>query len=121
MRGLLFKMKHDPRVTPTGEFMRNTHLDELPQFWNVLKGDMSLVGTRPPTVTEVAQYDDHHHRRLSFKPGITGVWQLAGNGQVNDFEEVVRLDCEYIDNWSLWQDCKLLTKTLLRVVRAEGW
>lgn len=121
MNGLLFKMKNDPRVTPTGAFMRKTHLDELPQFWNVLKGDMSLVGTRPPTANEVAQYEHHHYRRLSFKPGITGNWQLAGNGRVNNFEEVVRLDCEYIDTWSLWQDCKILTRTILKVARAEGW
>jgi len=121
MRGLIFKMKDDPRVTPSGRFMRRTHLDELPQFWNVLRGDMSLVGTRPPTENEVELYLSHHHRRLSFKPGITGVWQISGNAKVHDFEEVVKLDCEYIDNWSLWRDCKILTRTLLKVARAEGW
>jgi lipopolysaccharide/colanic/teichoic acid biosynthesis glycosyltransferase len=121
MRGLIFKMKDDPRVTPSGRFMRRTHLDELPQFWNVLRGDMSLVGTRPPTENEVELYQSHHHRRLSFKPGITGAWQINGNAKVHDFEEVVKLDCEYIDNWSLWRDCKILTRTLLKVARAEGW
>jgi exopolysaccharide biosynthesis polyprenyl glycosylphosphotransferase len=121
MQGLLFKIKHDPRVTPSGRFMRRTHLDELPQFWNVLRGDMSLVGTRPPTEREVDLYQGHHHRRLSFKPGITGVWQINGNGKVRDFEEVVKLDCDYIDNWSLWRDCKILTRTLLKVARADGW
>src|SRR5882672_10745060 len=114
-------MKNDPRVTPTGGFMRKTHLDELPQFWNVLKGDMSLVGTRPPTANEVALYEHHHYRRLSFRPGITGNWQVAGNGKVSNFEEVVRLDCEYIDTWSLWQDCKILAKTSLKMIRREGW
>ncbi|HEV3109611.1 MAG TPA: sugar transferase [Candidatus Binataceae bacterium] len=121
MRGMLFKIKDDPRVTPTGRFMRRTHVDELPQFWNVLKGDMSLVGTRPPTENEVRLYQSHHYRRLSFKPGITGVWQINGNGKVCDFEEVVKLDCEYIDTWSLWQDCKILSRTLLTMARAEGW
>ena len=121
MHGLLFKMKDDPRITPTGRFMRRTHLDELPQFWNVLKGDMSLVGTRPPTTNEVAQYEQHHHRRLSFRPGITGNWQLAGNTKVNNFEEVVRLDCEYIDNWSLWQDIQIIVKTSFKMIRHEGW
>ena len=121
MDGQLFKIKDDPRVTPTGAFMRRTHLDELPQFWNVLKGDMSLVGTRPPTVNEVAQYEHHHYRRLSFKPGITGAWQLAGNAKVSNFEQVVQLDCEYIDNWSLWQDIQIIAKTSLKMIRREGW
>lgn len=121
MNGHIFKMKDDPRVIPSGKVMRRRHLDEMPQFWNVLKGDMSLVGTRPPTPDEVASYMPHHHRRLSMKPGLTGLWQVNGNGTVSDFEKVVRLDCEYIDNWSLWMDCKILTKTVRKVMRGEGW
>jgi exopolysaccharide biosynthesis polyprenyl glycosylphosphotransferase len=121
MQGFIFKMKDDPRVIPTGRVLRGRHLDELPQFWNVLKGEMSLVGTRPPTPGEVAQYQPHHHRRISMKPGITGLWQLNGNGAVNDFEDIVRLDCEYISNWSLWLDCKILAKTVGKVIRGGGW
>jgi len=94
--------------------MRRTHLDELPQFWNVLLGDMSLVGTRPPTRNEVERYENHHHRRLSMRPGITGIWQVTGNDVVHDFEEVVKLDCRYIDEWSLGLDLRLLGKTLLK-------
>lgn len=121
MRGSIFKMKDDPRITETGRLMRALHLDELPQFWNVLKGDMSLVGPRPCPMGEVVQYDWHEKRRLSMKPGITGPWQVFGNHEINDFAEIVRLDCQYIDSWSLWQDCKILTKTLQRVMHADGW
>ena len=121
MNGSIFKMKDDPRVIPIGHVLRRRHLDELPQFWNVLRGEISLVGTRTPTPNEVSQYQPHHHRRLSMKPGLTGLWQLNGNGAVNDFEDVVKLDCEYIDTWSLWLDCKILAKTVVKVVRGEGW
>jgi exopolysaccharide biosynthesis polyprenyl glycosylphosphotransferase len=121
MRGHMFKLKDDPRVTPTGKQLRERHLDELPQFWNVLKGEMSLVGTRPPTATEVEQYDPRHHRRLSMKPGLTGLWQVRGNGEVNDFDEVVKLDCEYIDNWSFWLDLKIIAKTAVKVAAGAGW
>lgn len=121
MRGPIFKMKNDPRVTPTGRVLRERHLDELPQFWNVLKGDMSLVGTRPPTTSEFEVYDDHHYRRLSIKPGLTGLWQVKGNGKVTDFEDVVKLDCEYIDNWSLWLDCKIIAKTIIKMINRTGW
>jgi lipopolysaccharide/colanic/teichoic acid biosynthesis glycosyltransferase len=121
MSGALFKIKSDPRIVPGGGFMRATHLDELPQFINVLCGDMSLVGTRPPTPAEAARYENHHYRRLSMRPGITGLWQVKGNGSVNDFEEVVKLDCDYIDNWSLWLDAKLILKTCTEVLKAEGW
>jgi exopolysaccharide biosynthesis polyprenyl glycosylphosphotransferase len=121
MSGALFKIKGDPRIIPGGRFMRATHLDEMPQFLNVLRGDMSLVGTRPPTPAEAAQYKNHHHRRLSMRPGITGLWQVKGNRSVKDFEEVVRLDCDYIDNWSLWLDAKLILKTCTEVLKAEGW
>ncbi|MBF6571125.1 MAG: sugar transferase [Candidatus Binataceae bacterium] len=121
MNGPMFKLKDDPRVTPTGLKLRRRHLDELPQFWNVLKGEMSLVGTRPPTENEVAEYAEHHHRRLSMKPGLTGLWQLNGNGAVKDFEQVVKLDCEYIDNWSLWLDAKIVAKTVTKVLRGDAW
>src|SRR5208283_2717755 len=108
MQGPMFKLKQDPRVTATGKQLRRRHLDELPQFWNVLKGEMSLVGTRPPTRNEVETYENRHHRRLSMRPGITGMWQVTGNHAVRDFEEVVKLDCEYIDGWSLALDLKLI-------------
>ncbi len=121
MKGFIFKLKEDPRVTPTGRVLRRHHLDELPQFWNVLRGEMSLVGTRPPTPNELEQYLPHHHRRVSVKPGLTGLWQLLGNEAVDDFESIVKLDCEYIDNWSLWLDCKILAKTVLKTARGGGW
>jgi len=121
MRGPIFKLSNDPRVTPTGRKLRRRHLDELPQFWNVLRGEMSLIGTRPPTEDEVAAYDEHHHRRLSMKPGLTGLWQLNGNGAVKDFEDVVKLDCNYIDHWSLWLDVKILAKTVAKVMHGDAW
>jgi len=121
MIGPMFKLKNDPRVTPTGRKLRSRHLDELPQFWNVLRGEMSLVGTRPPTEDEVAAYYNHHHRRLSMKPGLTGLWQLNGNGKVNNFEDVVKLDCQYIDNWSFLLDFKIITGTVTKVVRGDAW
>src|SRR6266851_5091410 len=104
-----------------GRFMRRTHLDELPQFWNVPKGEMSLVGTRPPTPCEAERYSDYHYRRLSMKPGITGLWQLNGNGAIRDFEDIVKLDCSYIDNWSLGRDLGILARTCLKVARGNGW
>jgi exopolysaccharide biosynthesis polyprenyl glycosylphosphotransferase len=121
MNGPMFKLKHDPRVTPTGLKLRRRHFDELPQFWNVLKGEMSLVGTRPPTPDEVGRYRDIHRRRLSMKPGLTGMWQLNGNHRVCDFEEVVKLDCEYIDNWSLKLDLRVILQTIKKVIRADAW
>lgn len=120
MDGFMFKMDNDPRITKVGKFIRKTSIDELPQFWNVLKGDMSLVGTRPPTVDEFEKYESHHKRRLSLKPGITGLWQVSGRSDIQDFEEVVRLDCEYIDNWSLLLDVKLLFKTVGVVLTHKG-
>ena len=113
LNGAVFKITNDPRVTRVGNFLRKTSLDELPQFWNVLIGDMSLVGTRPPTPDEVKEYDLYHHRRLSIKPGITGLWQVSGRNKITDFDEIVKLDTQYIDQWSLWLDCKILGKTFL--------
>lgn len=116
MQGPLFKMRDDPRVTPSGQMLRNHHLDELPQCWNVLKGDMSLIGVRPPTPQEVVQYRPDHHLRLRMKPGISGLWQVQRAHGITDFEDVVRLDCYYIDYWSLWLDGKIVAKTFLTVV-----
>jgi exopolysaccharide biosynthesis polyprenyl glycosylphosphotransferase len=120
MSGFLFKIKDDPRVTRVGRLLRRLYVDELPQFWNVLKGDMSLVGTRPPTPDEYACYEPQHRRRLSIRPGVTGPWQVRGNGMVTDFEEVVRLDCEYIDHWSMSLDLSILLRTFLTVMRMGG-
>ena len=120
MNGLMFKMEDDPRVTKVGKFIRKVRIDELPQFFVVLRGDMSLVGTRPPTVDEYKQYESHHKRRLSMKPGITGLWQVSGRSNIEDFEEVVKLDVTYIDNWSLWNDIKILFKTVYVVFAGRG-
>ncbi len=120
MSGLMFKMDNDPRIIPIGRFMRKTSIDEFPQFINILKGDMSLVGTRPPTVEEFKQYDEHHKSRLAMKPGLTGMWQVSGRSDITDFEEVVRLDNEYINNFSIALDIKILCKTVLSVLKREG-
>lgn len=120
MKGLMFKMTDDPRITKVGKFIRKTSLDEFPQFFNVLKGDMSLVGTRPPTEDEFEQYEARHRRRLSLKPGLTGMWQVSGRSDIDNFEEVVKLDLQYIDNWSFKLDIKLLLKTVGVVVMGRG-
>lgn len=120
MNGLMFKMTDDPRVTKVGKFIRRTSIDEMPQFFNVLKGDMSLVGTRPPTVDEFKKYEGYHKRRLSTKPGITGMWQVSGRNDIEDFEEVVKLDLEYIDNWCLALDIKIILKTIGIVFVRKG-
>ena len=120
MNGLMFKIENDPRITRIGRFMRRTSLDEFPQFINILKSDMSLVGTRPPTLDEFAQYSPYHKKRLSFRPGLTGMWQVGGRSEITDFEEIVRLDVEYIDNWSFMLDVKILLKTVLEVFRGSG-
>ena len=120
MEGFMFKMDNDPRITKVGKVIRRLSIDELPQFFNVLKGDMSLVGTRPPTIDEFEQYESHHKRRLSLKPGITGLWQVSGRSQIKDFEDVVKLDCEYIDNWSIWLDIKIIIKTVGVVLTHKG-
>ena len=132
MDGLMFKMDDDPRIIGSekkgkdgkpkgiGNFIRNTSLDEFPQFFNVLKGDMSLVGTRPPTVDEWEQYDLKHRVRMSIKPGITGLWQISGRSKITDFDEVVRLDSEYIQNWDLGSDIKIILKTIVVVLKRDG-
>ena len=120
VKGLMFKMSDDPRVTRVGKFLRRTSLDELPQFFNILKGDMSLVGTRPPTVEEYEQYDAHYKRRLSITPGLTGMWQVNGRSDITDFDEVVKLDLEYIDKWSLALDVKILLQTFGAVFFKRG-
>lgn len=120
MDGLMFKMDNDPRITRIGKFLRKTSLDEFPQFFNVLKGDMSLVGTRPPTVDEFLQYHSYHKMRLSIKPGITGLWQISGRSDITNFEEVVKLDVRYINEWSFSMDIKILFKTVLVVLKHKG-
>jgi exopolysaccharide biosynthesis polyprenyl glycosylphosphotransferase len=112
MDGFMFKIKDDPRVTRVGRFIRKTSIDELPQLFNVIKGDMSLVGTRPPTVDEVSKYKRGQWRRISIKPGITGLWQISGRNNIKDFDSVVELDLKYIDNWTLWSDIVILLKTV---------
>jgi len=128
----MFKMDFDPlvignkilpdgtRKTGIGNFIRSTSLDEFPQFFNVLKGDMSIVGTRPPLIGEVSEYELHHRARLAIKPGITGMWQVSGRSDITDFEEVVKLDTQYISEWSIGLDIKILFKTLLVVFKKEG-
>ena len=118
--GFIFKNENDPRITRIGKFLRRTSLDEFPQFWNVLRGDMSLVGTRPPTVDEVNQYELHHWQRLNVKPGITGRWQVKGRSNVKDFESVVKMDVEYQTQWSLLHDLHLLTETVFAVFLSRG-
>ena len=130
--GMMFKLEFDPRIigneilpdgtkkTGIGEFIRSYSLDEFPQFWNVLKGDMSIVGTRPPTVDEWEKYQYHHRARLAFRPGVTGMWQTSGRSNITDFEEVVRLDTEYIEHWSLGLDIKLILKTIRNMFTKDG-
>ena len=130
--GKMFKLDFDPRVignkilpdgthkTGIGDFIRRTSLDEFPQFFNVLKGDMSIIGTRPPLISETNLYELHHHARLAIKPGITGMWQVSGRSDITDFEEVVRLDKEYIENWNIGMDIKILLKTVLVVFKKDG-
>ncbi|MCF8069436.1 MAG: sugar transferase [Desulfobacterales bacterium] len=120
MSGALFKLKDDPRITKVGHFLRKTSLDEFPQFINVIKGEMSLVGTRPPTVEEVEMYEMEHLKRISAKPGITGLWQVSGRNRIDDFEQVVSLDCKYLDQWRFADDLKILFKTVWVVFQRKG-
>ena len=130
--GMMFKMDDDPRIIGSekkdkngnprgiGNFIRRTSIDEFPQFFNVLKGEMSLVGTRPPTLDEWEKYDLHHRVRMSIKPGITGLWQISGRSDITDFDEVVRLDTSYVRNWNIMLDIKIILKTIKVVLRSEG-
>ena len=129
MQGNIFKLYNDPRIIGSGPdgkrhglgwFLRKTSIDEFPQFWNVLKGDMSLVGTRPPTVDEWEKYEHHHRARLAMKPGITGIWQISGRSDITDFEEIVKLDMEYIKNWNIGLDLRIIWKTLGVVMKGKG-
>ena len=120
MNGAMFKMTHDPRITRVGKWLRKTSLDEFPQFLNVLRGEMSLVGTRPPMIEEVEAYQPQHLKRISAKPGITGLWQVSGRNKITDFEEVVELDCKYLDHWRFVDDIKILLKTVLVVLQRKG-
>ncbi len=119
-KGHIFKNEKDPRITRVGRCLRSTSLDELPQFWNVLAGDMSLVGTRPPTPDEVAAYDDFHWQRLNVKPGMTGEWQVHGRSGVKDFEDIVRMDLDYQRKWSIFYDISLICKTISVVLSKDG-
>jgi exopolysaccharide biosynthesis polyprenyl glycosylphosphotransferase len=116
----LFKVKDDPRVTRLGNFLRRSSLDELPQLWNAFMGDMSLVGPRPPLPSEVDLYEEHHYTRFDVKPGITGPWQVNGRNTITDFEEVIRLEVDYIREWTLWKDLGLLLRTIPAVLRMRG-
>ena len=130
--GMMFKMDWDPRIIGShvlkdgtkkkgiGNYIRDWSLDEFPQFWNVLKGDMSLVGTRPPTEDEWEKYEPWHRTRLAVKPGITGMWQVSGRSNITDFEEVVKLDTQYLNNWSFALDVEILIKTVEIVIKKEG-
>jgi exopolysaccharide biosynthesis polyprenyl glycosylphosphotransferase len=118
--GKLFKLAEDPRVTRLGRFLRRTSLDELPQLLNVIRGEMSLVGPRPPLPSEVALYEEHHYGRLDMTPGITGPWQVAGRNLITDFEEIVRLEREYTHNWDLAKDAAILLRTIPVVLRMQG-
>lgn len=118
--GHIFKCTQDPRITRVGKFLRRTSLDELPQFWNVLKGEMSLVGTRPPTPDEVMKYQPHHWERLRVKPGITGEWQANGRSTIKDFEDIVKMDLDYQRKWSISYDLFLIFKTIWVVLKKNG-
>ena len=119
-QGHIFKNENDPRITRVGRFLRSTSLDELPQFWNVLVGDMSLVGTRPPTPDEVAAYEEIHWQRLNVKPGLTGEWQVHGRSGVKDFDDILRMDLDYQRKWSVFYDITLICQTILVVLSKNG-
>lgn len=120
IKGLMFKIENDPRVTKVGAFLRKTSIDELPQFYNVFKGDMSLVGTRPPTADEFEKYNQYYRRRISMTPGLTGMWQVSGRSDIEDFDDVVKYDLMYIDNWTLRLDIKILFQTIGVVLFGKG-
>ncbi|HEU4332713.1 MAG TPA: sugar transferase, partial [Lapillicoccus sp.] len=117
--GPLYKLKSDPRITPLGRFIRRTSIDELPQLWNVLRREMSLVGPRPPLADEVAKYEQDVYRRLLVKPGMTGLWQVSGRSDL-PWDDAVRLDLYYVENWNLVEDLKILWRTVMTVVKGDG-
>lgn len=119
-QGLIFKNEQDPRITKVGRFLRRTSLDEFPQFWNVLMGDMSLVGTRPPTRDEVSRYDERHWQRLNVKPGLTGEWQVNGRSAIKDFEQIVALDLRYQQRWSPLYDLQIIWRTIVVLLNRSG-
>ena len=118
--GLIFKNEQDPRITRTGKLLRRSSLDEVPQFWNVLVGEMSLVGTRPPTHDEVIHYTDRHWQRLNVKPGLTGLWQVSGRSEIKDFEEIVNLDLQYQAHWTPQYDLKIIFRTFVVLLNKSG-
>ncbi len=129
MSGQMFKMTNDPRIIGSGpdgtrqglgHFLRSTSFDEFPQFWNVLKRELQLCGSRPATPKEFEKYNLHHYARTAINPGMTGLWQVSGRSDITDFEEVVRLDTEYIQNWSIWLDIKIIFRTILVVFGRKG-
>lgn len=120
MQGPVFKIKNDPRITAVGRILRKFSLDELPQLWSVLKGDMSLVGPRPPLQSEYAEFTEAQKQKLAVKPGITCLWQISGRNEIRDFDEWLRLDLEYIRHWSLWLDLKILLLTIPAVIKGTG-
>jgi len=120
MSGPVFKIKNDPRITSLGKFLRRFSLNELPQLWSVLKGDMSMVGPRPASPTELKRYELWHKRKLCVQPGITCLWQIRGRNKISNFDDWVRMDFEYIDNWSLWLDCRIVMRTVCAVIKGTG-
>jgi lipopolysaccharide/colanic/teichoic acid biosynthesis glycosyltransferase len=120
MTGPVFKMSEDPRITPIGRVLRKYSFDELPQLWSVFKGEMTLVGPRPPLQEEYANFTDFQKQKLAVKPGITCLWQVTGRNQIRDFDEWVSLDLQYIREWSLWLDFEILARTLLVVFAGSG-
>lgn len=120
MNGPVFKMRDDPRITPLGRKLRRFSLDELPQLWSVLKGDMSLVGPRPPLVTEYEQFSDWQKRKLSVTPGLTCLWQISGRNEIKDFDDWVRMDLQYIQQWSISEDFRIMFRTVEVVLRGRG-
>jgi lipopolysaccharide/colanic/teichoic acid biosynthesis glycosyltransferase len=119
-KGFIFKNENDLRITRIGRFLRRTSLDEFPQFWNVLTGEMSLVGTRPPTTDEVIHYSKHHWQRLNVKPGLTGEWQVSGRSKIKDFEAIVALDLRYQKLWNPWYDLVIIIQTVFLILRQTG-
>tara|TARA_Y100001970_G_scaffold224076_1_gene276065 strand:- start:68 stop:664 length:597 start_codon:yes stop_codon:yes gene_type:complete len=118
--GPVFKSNSDPRITRVGKLLRKYSIDEIPQLYNVIKGDMNLIGPRPPIPEEVKKYKPHHYRRLSVKPGLTGLWQVSGRNSIENFDDWVRLDLDYIDNWSLGGDLMIVLKTIPVVIKGTG-